>query len=740
MKSIRYMIILSMIGIWNISLWGQSKAVNRDKYRLHITRTEEKINIDGLLDEGIWKVAEKTGKFQRVTPTDTGFAISQTEVMVACDEANIYIAATCWDKTPGKRIAQSLRRDFGFASHDNFAVHIDTYNDYTNGFAFYVSTAGPQAEGIIADGDRINWSWDAKWLSAVKSYDDRWVIEYSIPLRSIRFFEGDTEWGINFGRLDLKTNEKSAWAPMSRQFTHADLAFTGTLVWDRPLEKSGLRFSLIPYLTGKVTKRNEPPEEDTKWDGGAGLDAKIMLSTSLNLDLTVNPDYSQVEEDRQQTDLDRFELFFPERRQFFLENSDLFASLGSGNAGGALADLKTSNIRPFFSRRIGLNVPVTAGMRLSGRLGEKWRVGLMDIQTGKEDIVPAANYAVATLQRQVFSRSNITAFFINKEVTGDYNDTLYTGLDYNRVAGLEYNLASANNVWTGKAFYHQSFYPGASKNAATLAGDILYQTRYLRVGFSSAWVGGNYTSEVGYVRRVGYFEVIPSVKYTFYPSHSAVLSHSPSLSFDFITDPDFKLTDRQTRLAYNVGFQKRSSISAEITEDYVLLNRPYDPTNTGGLALPAGESFSWISGDLGFSSDQRKLFTYSISAGYGDYYNGTMWNVSGSLGYRFQPYGSISISANYNNIALPKPYKSAELILISPRLDITFTDKVFLTTFIQYNDQIDNINMNVRFQWRFAPISDLYIVYTGNSYSENFPNNFSNKNHGLVVKLSYWFN
>ncbi|MGB4291462.1 MAG: hypothetical protein WBJ37_01085, partial [Bacteroidales bacterium] len=152
--------------------------------------------------------------------------------------------------------------------------------------------------------------------------------------------------------------------------------------------------------------------------------------------------------------------------------------------------------------------------------------------------------------------------------------------------------------------------------------------------------------------------------------------------------------------------------------------------------LKAGERYNWVSGGVGFSSDSRKLFTYSLSTGYGTYFNGKRFSINGSAGYRFQPYGSISLSADYNNIILPHPYNSAELILISPRLDITFTDKIFLTTFVQYNNQIDNINTNIRFQWRFAPVSDLFIVYTNNSYT----NDFKSKNHGLVIKLTYWFN
>jgi len=723
MKYYKLLIIIALFHPGKSPVFGQSKAVNRDKYQIHINYTEEKINLDGLLDEDVWKSAERTGQFQRVTPTDTGYAIAQTTVMVTYDESNLYLAAICYDPTPGKRPISSLRRDFSFMGNDNFALFLDTYNDQTNGFGFYVSAAGVQYEHLGYGGNKTNSSWDTKWRSSVKSYDDRWVVELSIPFRSLRYFEGDTEWGINFGRLDLKTNEKSSWSPMPRQFNHCDLAYTGTLIWDKPLGKSGLRFSLIPYVTGKVTKNNQA-EESAKWDGGAGFDAKVMLSSSMNLDLTVNPDYSQVEEDRQRTNLDRFELFFPERRQFFLENSDIFANLGNSSA------------RPFFSRRIGLNVPVREGMRLSGKFGEKWRIGLMDIQTGKEDEIPASNFAVAVLQRQVFSRSSIAAFLINKQVTGNYNDTLYNGLDYNRVVGLEYNLASPDNRWTGKAFYHQSFYPGASADAATFAGNLGFSTRYFKAGIETAWVGADYVAEAGYIRRTGYFQMSPSAGFTFFPSSSIVLSHGPSLSFDVLYNPDFKITDRESQVIYKIGFQDRSSLNFVVAEEFVLLDRPYDPTNTGGERLAAGESFNWIDGGVGYDSDSRKLFTFTLDAGYGSYYNGTRWSMGGSVGYRFQPYGSIAIAANYNNILLPEPYNSAELVLIGPKLDITFTDKLFLSTFVQYNDQIDNLNTNIRFQWRFAPVSDLFIVYTDNSYTRDF----SNKNRGLVVKLSYWFN
>jgi hypothetical protein len=719
----RMLMLVVFLFTGKIFLFSQTNGINREKYQIHINRTDQPINLDGIFDEEPWMTAELTGKFHRVTPTDTGFAIAQTEVMVTYDQNHLYIAAICYDPTPGKRPIQSLRRDFNFSRNDNFMLFIDTYNDLTNGFAFGVSEAGVQRDGIESNGDEVAYTWDTKWKSAVKSFDDRWTTEISIPFRSLRYFEGSEIWGINFGRLDLKTNEKSAWAPMPRQAKHNNLAFAGTLIWDEPLQKAGMGFSLIPYVAGKVTVDNQT-DGQTKWNGNAGFDAKMILSTSLNLDITVNPDYSQVEEDQQVTNLDRFELFFPERRQFFLENTDLFANLGK------------KSIQPFFSRRIGLDVPVLAGGRLSGQLGDDWRIGVMDMQTGAKDNTPSTNFAAAVLQRQVFSRSNIVAFLVNKQVTGDYIDTLYSGYRYNSVVGLEYNLASPDDRWNGKVFYHQAFYPGSSFTSAAASGSIVYATQYFKATFDQSWVGSDYVAEVGYIRRRGYFETSPGLTYTFYPANSKILSHGPSADFDIILDTDLNMTDRQTQLRYSIGWRNRNQLSLSVNEQFVKLNRPFDPTNTGGAKLPTGSAYNWKNASISFSSDTRRLFYYSVNGGFGGYYNGTRLTFGTSFNYRVQPFCSISVMANYNNISLPDPYSSAKLFLIGPKLDLTLTDKLFITTFAQYNNQIDNFNLNVRFQWRFAPVSDLFIVYTGNSYTGDF----TNKNRGLAVKLSYWFN
>jgi hypothetical protein len=578
----RFSALLLLLFSISIVSNGQNEPINRANFRLQAKKINQDIEIDGLLDEAIWSQAEKTGPFHRITPIDTGYARAQTEVMVAYDETFIYMGIICWDPMPGKRPVESYRRDWNFMKNDNFFAAIDTYNDQTNGFAFGVNAAGGQWDGMQADGGKVANEWDGKWYSAVQGYDDRWVAEFKIPFRTIRYNEGDMEWGINFSRLDLKTDEKSAWAPVPRQFASATLAFTGTLAWESPLPKSGVRFSLIPYVSGQATRDREAGDP-TDYKAKAGVDAKVILSTSMNLDLTVNPDYSQVEVDQQVTNLDRFEIFFPEKRKFFLENSDLLANLG------------TENVRPFFSRRIGLDQPVIAGARLSGNIDENWRIGLMDMQTALTDDHTADNFAVAVLQRKVLSRSNVGAFFTNKQVITSPGDSVVS-YNYNRIAGGEFNFASADNNWTGKAFYHYSFNPGEEGDRGALAAMISYDTEQFTAGWSQAYVGGNYLAEMGYVRRSAYHQSNPTIGYRFYTMSERVAYHGPKVEADFIWDPDFSLTDRELELSYMLMWRDRSSISIDLENGYVMLLEDWDPTHSGGVEIPATGDFMAVPG------------------------------------------------------------------------------------------------------------------------------------------------
>jgi hypothetical protein len=703
---------------------AQSGKNNRENFKLYIHETSAEIVVDGELDEAPWLSAQRADNFFRVLPIDTGYAVAKTEVIMTYDENNIYMGIICYDKAPGRRPVESLRRDFSFGKNDNFLSFIDTYNDQTNGFSFGISAAGAQWDGTQSNGGSVGLNWDTKWKSAVKNYPDKWVAEFAIPFRSIRYHEGDTEWGINFSRLALKDNEKSSWTPVPRQFPTASLAYTGTLIWDKPLPKAGTRFGIIPYISGRTAKDIQAGTP-ANTEADAGVDAKISLSTSVNLDLTLNPDFSQVDVDQQVTNLSRFELFFPERRQFFLENSDIFASLG------------TDGLRPFFSRRIGLKNKVRVGARLSGKLGEKWRIGLMNMQTGSSDTEFGANYSVATVQKQVFSRSNINFFVVNKEVTEDYAEQDTVLAKYNRVAGVDFNLASADNRWTGKMFYHQVFSPNNRKQDFTTFGEVSYKTQQFSAAWSYAYVGSGYDAEVGFVLRKDYHQINPSVGYRFYPASNSIANHGFGLELNNFYDSDFNLTDRELDIEYSVVWLSRSEFSIGLEDGFVQLRSPFDPTNSNGEKLQTGSTYDWKEVSMSYESNARRLLSYELSTRYGGFFGGNRYTMQGIVNYRIQPIVSMSLIGSYNRIRdLPLAAPNAEFFLLGPKLDFTFTRNLFFTSFIQYNEQADNLNLNLRFQWRFAPVSDLFIVYTDNSY----PEDFMTKNRALVLKLSYWFN
>lgn len=690
-------------------------------YQYHIRKSAAPITIDGIMDDA-WQKADSTSSFFMVLPMDTSRATVQTQVRMTYDNNNLYLLAICYTQGTEQYMVESLKRDFSFVKNDNFLVFIDPFDARTDGFSFGANAAGAQWDGTMYEGGKVDLSWDNKWTSAVKNYPDKWIFEAAIPFKSIRYKKGVGVWGINFSRNDLKTTEKSSWAPVPRQFPTASLAYTGSLVWDELPPDAGTNISIIPYALAGVSKDYQA-KTGTTWRKDVGGDVKIGLTSSLNLDLTVNPDFSQVDVDQQVVNLNRYELFFPEKRQFFLENGDLFANFGY------------ADIRPFFSRRIGLNAPIRFGTRLTGKIDKDWRVGVMDIQTGASDVVaaPAQNYGVITLQRRVLARSNIGFMFINKDATG----SAAPGNAYNRNVGMEFNLASSNNLLTGKILGIKSFTPGLKGHDLVAAGHLQYLSKYWTAYLQDQYVGKNYTAGVGYVPRTGYNKISPLLLRNFFPKSGNILSHGIQLMSNYYFDESFKRTDNESTLAYLVTLRNRSTFTLSAVDTYIKLLVPFDPTNTGKTPLPIGTRNHWNTVDAQFVSKPQALFTYLAEAAYGGYYqNGNKTSIIGQLGYRFQPYVNIAINSSYNDLHLPQPYGNTSFWLIGPRTDVTVSNKLYFTTYIQYNGQIRNINTNIRMQWRYKPASDFFIVYGDNST----PSPFMVKNRQLVVKWTYWCN
>jgi hypothetical protein len=721
---------------------------------VHIKKASGSIKIDAVLDEADWHAADVADSFQQYFPTDGIAANSQTEVRLAYDDEFIYLGAKMYNLNGAREyVTPSLRRDYRGEGIDGISFVFDTFKDRTNAFIFGVNPYGVQREGLISNGggggQDLSLNWDNKWFSEARMYDGYWIVEAAIPFKSIRFKEGLDSWYVNFYRIDSEEAERSTWAPIPLNYDIITLAFGQELIWDKPLKDPGGNVSLIPYLaagSNKDFEANTKSEQDLQ----VGGDAKIAVGPALNLDLTINPDFSQVEVDQQVTNLDRFEIFFPERRQFFLENADLFSNFGFDDA------------TPFFSRRIGVAVDtatgqnfqnqIYAGARLSGKINNNLRVGLLSMQAGKDKnlSLPSINYSVASVQHKVFSRSNIGVIFVNKQAFQDSigGDFIAKPNQYNRMVGLDYNLLSKDNAWFGKFFYHRSFEPLQPDSAFATGAYVNYNTYRWNVELFARSTGANYNPEVGFVRRKDILQSAATVFYNLYPKAGPIQSHGPGIDADFLGNEQYGLMDWDANFVYQVRFKNTANIGIRLRRQYTFLFDAYDPTETNGEQLAANTDYTADLIRAEFNSNARKLLTFGAETRLGEYFNGYRIGAEGTLTYRYQPWGFVSVDFSYDRIALPKPYNTANLLLVSPRIDLTFSKKLFWTTFVQYNSQIENLNVNSRLQWRFAPVSDVFLVYTDNYFTSAFTDDdtmrsfqaWQPRQRAIVFKITYWLN
>lgn len=709
------------------------------KKEVHVKYITEEIIIDGVLDEAIWNQAKPATNFFQYFPTDTTQAKRQAEIRFLFDDKNLYVGIKVHAK--GKDyIIPSLRRDFRAGGSDNITLMFDTFNDGTNAFIFGSNPYGVRREILLSGGGNelrgFNSSWDVKWFGDSKIHDNYYILEWKIPLYAFKYREGETRWRFNSYHFDTQDNERNTWVNIPQNQFIFNLAYMGDMIFERPLGKSKSPISLIPYINTIIGKDHETGEalSDFKFGG----DAKFTIANSLNLDLTVNPDFSQVEVDQQVTNLTRFEVGLPERRQFFIENSDLFADFGNNR-----------DANPFFSRRIGIAEDIDGntienriigGVRLSGKLNNNLRLGLLSMQTD-EDIpneIPTVNNSVISIQQKMFSRSNLSLLFINKQATKEYS-FLATEDKYNRVFGIDYTLASKDNTWSGKYFYHKSFSPGVTSNDFSAGVRTQFNNRRLNIRLSGVFVADKFRSDLGFIRRTDIFKINPQFELKFWPKNSQIQRHSFSITPIYIWRPefDFENSDYLIISRWQASFKNNSEIRLEMFNRFTRLYDPFDPTGTdGAIELPANQNYYYTSFEASYRSDQRKKISYRINPSFGAFFNGNKYSLEANLTLRLQPYFSGSVQLNYDNIDLPDPYPDASIWLIGPRLDFTFTKNIFWATFLQYSTQRQNFSINTRLQWRVAPLSDLFLVYNDNYATDVFSPRFRSIN----LKFTYWFN
>ncbi|MEI6189431.1 MAG: DUF5916 domain-containing protein [Chitinophagia bacterium] len=738
MGRLRFFICLFLLT--NQVLVAQKVTEFQQKFQTSIRPTTSIIKIDGILDEAVWATSQVAKDFHKKYPSDIGPAKQQTEARYTYDDKNLYFAFKVYDS--GAYVTTSLKRDNGHDGNDGIGVILDPLNLKSNGFYFVVNALNVQSEDQLTNSMEKGpeWSWDTKWFSATKNYGTYWIAEIMIPFKSIRYDPSQKNWGINFLRVDAKNNEYSAWTKVPVNFRSYDIGYTGILNWEGEIPKLTNNIIIQPYTTGEA---NEDVENNKSLNasGNAGFDAKLTLNSALNLDLTVNPDFSQVEVDKQVSNLTRFDIFLPEKRNFFMENSDLFSNFG------------IPPIRPFYSRTIGLDkngnkIPILFGARLSGNLSPGTRIGLMNMQTGRQGNYSPENFSAFTLQKSVLKRSVIKSYFLNRENYISAAEEKANPLDrYGRNAGVSFEYSNPQGTVSSWTNYNLAMKPGINDLNAYYEAGIGYDTRTLGMVLDFSNVGKNYYTDMGYVQRinnydavrdtvirVGFKHIFTELSYKIMPTKGLIGKIEFNLQNYAAFNPDNTLNEDQLGFTFKTDFKNTSFFKTQLSNDAINLLYPISFTN--GTPLPAAQ-YQFTNLSFSYMSDMRKLFSWFTELTFGQFYNGNIQSYSSGITLRRRPNLNVSIRGEFNKIDLPYPYGSANLFLISPRIEYNFSTQLFWTTFLQYNTQANNFNINSRLQYRYRPMSDFFLVYTDNYFTDPL---FKNKNRALIFKFSYWFN
>lgn len=744
MKSFFISILISLLPYFVIA---QVPPHSQADYVIHANKIINPISLDGVDLEPEWQGAKEIGDFWQKFPTADKKTTTKTTVKALFDDQNVYFFIEAYDST-NKYVAPSLKRDATIRESDGIAIVLDPVNKKSNGFSFSVTPNNVQTEYQFGGGSEdITLAWDNKWFSETKRYKNKYVVEIAIPFKTLRYDANNKSWGINFIRSDQKKNEFSTWTNIPVQFRGFDLGYTGILQLDGDLIPTRLNAAFIPYVTGRLTE-NKEKNIPTSAKANMGFDAKVAVSPSLNLDLTFNPDFSQVEVDQQVTNLTRFSIFFPERRTFFLENNDIFGEYGA------------PPFRPFFSRSIGLDknaqpIPIVYGARLSGNLSEKTRIGFMNMQTKAKGDFPGQNYTATSLIQRVGSRSSLKTYFLNRNATGLKEDEKIDPLDkFGRNLGAEFNYTDKTGIYQAWAGYHHSFKENIKSNQAfyQIGGGIFGEKVTSFIDFDN--FGKNYYADMGFINRIetyaqqgpdydnfadttiraAFKQVYNENTYTFRPKNSSLVQLVFGVSNYVVWFQNNTLSDRTHTLSSRLGFRNTTSIALEynIQEDnlkyYFPLpeNKPLEPGN-----------YKYSNLNIKYTSDSRKNYIFSGGFTVGKLYNGVLNQYSTSLTLRKQPVFNTVINVQYNDIKFPEAYGRTKLWLVGPKIELTFTNKLFWTNFLQFNTQANNFNINSRVQYRYSPMSDFFLVYSDNYFSDPL---FKNKNRAIVFKLNYWLN
>ncbi|MCE9602150.1 MAG: carbohydrate binding family 9 domain-containing protein [Gemmatimonadetes bacterium] len=671
---------------------------------MHPTRVTRSPVIDGRLDEPEWQGAALISGFRQQLPRTGLPATFPTVVRVLYDEEHLYIGAENMDPEPQRAITAGLERDFTSSDSDLFGMVFDTFLDRRNAFLFLVNPHGAvRDEQVFNDSRTVVDAWEGIIQVRTRMTDSSWIAEIAIPLRSLRF-DGSKpvqDWGANFIRRVRRVNETSYWAPLERQYRLHRMSKAGTLQGLEGL-RSGRNLQIKPYVVGGDSRGAQVPTSAQGTSQDAGLDLKYGVTPSMTLDATYNTDFSQVEVDQEQVNLTRFSLFFPERREFFIENagSFTFGDVEERNyrMGAALRDFTLFNSRQIGLTGDGRPIPIIGGGRLTGRAGP-WELGLLEMQTQRSTSGAAENFGVLRARRNLWGNSDVGALVQRRgAIDGSGSENVSYGVDANLrpVGNLIINAYAAASEAAGRLS------DGHAERVSVAYRDAFFNTSAMVKQVSDAFDPG-----LGFVRRRGMQQAFATFGVHTRPTWRGIQEVAPYVSFDHIADERGQLDTRTVEAGVEVQFRPDGKITLELQDQFDRLDAPFSPVT--GRAIPAG-AYGWREATMSWESSRARPVFWKADATTGGFYDGSRKSYGTTVTWRARY--DLMVEANYtrNDVTLASGPFQADVGRL--RLRYAWSTRLFGSAFVQYNAQSNTMVTNARVNFRYAPLSDIFLVYT----------------------------
>jgi len=711
-------------------------------------RVERPPLVDGdVLGDPAWADVVPATGFRQTAPDEGQPASERTEVRVVFTDDTIYFGIVCYDRDPAAIIVTDSRRDSSLSDSDSVQIILDTFLDQQNGFVFGTSPSGQEYDGQLVNegaggsgmgrggtsrgaGGGFNLNWDGVWQVRTTISDIGWSAEFAIPFRTVRFPTGRTQtWGVNFQRNIRRRNELAYWAPLPRQFDLFRVSMAGRLTGVEAPAGLWRTLQLTPYVVGEALRRSDTLDNRVTALGDIGGDLKVGVTSGLTLDLTYNTDFAQVEVDQQQINLDRFSLFFPEKRPFFLENAGVFTLSNSG--GAAFNDPAQTEL--FFSRRIGIGdggqaTPILGGIRLSGKLSDTVTVGFLNMQTEAVGGSPANNVGVSRLRRELPNRSSIGALFVNRQATGRGADDT----DYNRTYGVDGRWGFGQNGLVS-GFAAQTETPGrrGEDYAYDMAVDYNAQAWRVRTGYME--MGDNFNPEVGFVRRTGFRKVDGGIFYTVRPDNVLNIQElRPHVTFNRFWNHDDGFIE--SSLLHMDNFWEFNDSSVLTTTWNIRKEGVVDLFTVSGVPVPPG-SYDWNEVSLSYNSDRSAPVTVGARVQRSGFFGGELLSFGPSFGFRRGETLNVLLNWSRNDIDLPAGHVITNLA--SARVTYNFSPRLFAQSLLQYNDSAALWSVNLRFGWLQDANTGLFLVYNETDGLGDIPHTSAGRT--VILKYSYLF-